>query len=266
MNPKRYTGAVYVGVVGSDIEYGVCRDSIDRIILRPGDVGPNFIRATKGFEARQMHINKFIDSNCSFILLLDQDQTFPPDILERLRDHQLPYVSGFYLRRQTSPIFSVWYKPQRSPDDWPMEPWFDIPERGKLHELGASGWGCILVHRDVVMGVRELLHGEQEVIEDDMDVWPYDLEAVLRGDEKLRVLRGRKDNVGSDIRFPFYARAAGYKLMGDPDAICGHVLDFVIERSAIEGQDAIQNENQRIAHAQILPMRREHRMNIEALR
>lgn len=252
--PKEYTGSCYIGVIGGETEFGECRDSIDNLMLRPGDGAPRFTRATKGYEARQSHFNNWIHhTGHPFMLLLDHDQTFPPDTLERLRSHKLPYVSGYYLRRIYDPIAPVWFKlgPRGK---LPMEPWTDDPERGKLHELGASGWGCILVHREVALAVEELLKGEPWVIEDDMDVWPYDLDAILvalRGlrtlsnerpdplttwpamqahlevlEREIRPIRGLKDTVGSDIRFPFFAREAGYILHGDPDVRCGHMLNY----------------------------------------
>lgn len=258
MTQKIYEGTVYTGVVGPETENGVCRDSIHNIKRREGDLLPRFIRATKGYEAREMHINAFLnETDCAFILLLDHDQTFPPDTLEKLRSHKLPYVSGYYMRRRYNPIAPVWFKD--NPDNvWPFEPFTDDPERGKLHKLGASGWGCVLIHRDVFTDMKPILKGEPYVIEDDMDVWPYDLGGIRRSIDKLQFimnevmerqgfidsdvnkitdciwelnnetqpLRGTKDPVGSDIRFPFFAKQAGYTLYGDPDVRCGHMLNY----------------------------------------
>jgi hypothetical protein len=246
--------SVYIGVVGSEDENGECRDSIDRIKRQAMDFGPLYIRGTKGYEARQAHINNFMARpEYDGILLLDQDQIFPGNTLERLRAHKLPYVTGYYMRRRYQPILPVWYKlgPR---GQWPMTPLTQDPEPGKLIPLGASGWGCVLIHREVITAVRELLKGEPECIEDDMDLWPYDLARVMsaiRGlqalvDEKpsevtawpaleahtrtlveeVRPLRVLKDSVGSDLRFPFYAREAGFTLMGDPDLRLGHMLNY----------------------------------------
>ena len=98
--------------------------------------------------------------------------------------------------------------------------------------------------------VKPLLKGECFVLEDDMDIWPYDTGAVLDSIRKLRslydenaamikatnlgigldaitepletleneirILRGTKEPLGSDIRFPFLAKQAGFTLYGDP--------------------------------------------------
>lgn len=257
-----YSGSCYIGVVGSETEIGECRDTIDAILKRPGDIGPFYVRATKGYDARQSHLTKFIESRCDYLLLLDADMTFPQDALERLRAHKEPYISGYYMRRRFQPIAPVWFKlPPKGV--WPMEPWLDLPEHGKLHELGASGWGCLLIHRQVVLDTRKILKGEQDILEDDMDVYPYDLGVILNAIKKLtwlaeeptpegmdlrdamrpfilqltkefRVLRGLHDVIGSDIRYPFYARMAGYTLKGDPDVMCGHVLNYPLSPSDFE--------------------------------
>ncbi|MCO5191360.1 MAG: glycosyltransferase [Anaerolineae bacterium] len=224
---KRYTGTCYIGVVGGDNTPTRALTSIMSIKRRDGDSVPKFIMATKGFSARQMHVDAFMESGHDFMLFLDHDMIFEPDTLERLRSHERPYISGLYLRRQTAPLGLIWYKPFSG--EWPFENWIDDPQRGKLHEIGASGWGCMLVHRDVITDTREILKGEPDIIEDDMDVWPYDLNAVMSGSEKIRPLRvDKKVIVGSDVRYPFYAKAAGYTLYGDPDVRPSHVTEYAL--------------------------------------
>ena len=132
-------------------------------------------------------------------------------------------------------------------------PWMTEPKRGQLHKLGASGWGDMLVHREVFTAVEPVLKGEWFIAEDDMDIWPYDLkkvmgairtlkteygksfgtdpqcvEAIKTLAKEIRPLRGQFDGdmVGSDLRFPFYAKSVGYQLMGDPDVRPGHMLDY----------------------------------------
>lgn len=248
-----YTGSAYIGVVGPEIDYGEAWRSVMHIVRRQGDELPAFFTGTKGYELRQLHINKFMESHHAFLLMLDHDMIFPADTLERLRNHKLPYVSGLYMRRQYDPIAPIWF--ENNPRGlWPAEPMTRDPERGQLHKIGASGWGCILIHREVIQNTRGILKGEPEVIEDDMDVWPYDLTRItgaIKGlrelvdtapgkrtllpalahhtttlEGELRPLRGRNDAVGSDIRYPYYAKAAGYQLWGDPDVKCGHILQY----------------------------------------
>jgi hypothetical protein len=253
MEKKDYTGSCYIAVAGPDNENGECRDSIDNLILRPGDEGPNFGRGTKGYATRQEHLNYWINKTVHpFCLFLDSDQVFQRDALERLRVHKLPYISGFYTRRSWTPVAPVWFKPWDG--RWPFLPWLDPIEKDTLYKIGASGWGCVLLHRDVVMAVREMLHGEWEILEDDMDIWPYDLGSIMAAmtglrtlitesparstlmpaleahtatlEAQIRPLRVDRDVIGSDIRFPWFALQAGYQLMGDSGVLCGHVINY----------------------------------------
>jgi len=291
---KEYTGSVYVAVVGGEIEIGECRDTLDKLVLRPGDSGIHRSRGTKGYESRQSQYDKWFDeSNHPFLLLLDHDMAYPPDTLERLRSHELPYVSGFYLRRFYAPFYPVWHKfsPTKS---WPMVPWTTDPERGKLHKLGASGWGCLLLHREVAEAVHEILKGEKPIIEDDMDIWPYDLKKVMWAinglkdlveskpparvlraavekysevlTEEIRPLRTKKNVVGSDLRYPFYAREAGYILMGDPDVRCGHNINYPLNPNDFSQQaDVYYKELTKSAMRAVKPEREEIRENLNNL-
>lgn len=263
MAKKEYTGSVYIGVVGPSRDIPECWASIQGIARRPGDAAPLRITSTKGFEARQAHLNNWINNTAhDFALFLDHDMVYQDDTLERLLSHKLPYVSGMYMRRSITPMIPIWFKPWTG--SFPVVPMGEIPERGRLHKIGASGWGCILLHREVVLETRKVLKGEPEIIEDDMDVWPYDLERVfgaLKGlrelvdgsppaatlraalgvhvealTDELRPLQGKRDNVGSDIRFPFYARAAGFQLWGDPDVRCQHMIDYPLSMADYEMQ------------------------------
>lgn len=218
----------YVAVVGSVFENGICRDSIEGITLRNKDERPHYIRATKGYEARQMHLNNWYNNTKHpFILMLDSDMVFPANTLERLRANKAPFVSGFYMRRTIRPVLPVWFE-RGQPGIMPMKPMTALLERDKTYPIGASGWGCVLIHRDVVTAMKPLLKGEPEIIEDDMDIYPYDLKEVLAGREQIKPLRGLKDPVGSDIRFPFYAQLAGFPLLGDTGVCCDHVVDYPI--------------------------------------
>ena len=258
-----YTGSCYIGVVGSENEPGICRDSIEAITRKKTDTRPQYIRATKGYEARQMHLNNWYEkTKHPFMLLLDHDMHFPPHTLERLRANKKPFVSGFYMRRIIRPVYPVWFE-RGEPGVMPQKPMVALPELGKIYPIGASGWGCILIHRDVVTAVRKMLKGEPEIIEDDMDLYPYDLPKLLKarkividslsgkpvGEDKakfaletfvneIRPLRGVKDAVGSDIRFPFYAQLAGFPLFGDTGVLCEHLTPYPVSIHDWLGQPA----------------------------
>lgn len=247
---RRYEGTCYIGVVGPPQGPYNAWNSILNIKRRDGDGAIVPIYATKGYEARQQHFNKFMASEHDFMLLLDHDMIYGRDTLERLRAWGKPYLSGLYMRRRVSPMIPIWFKPWSG--EWPYDWWLDIPERGRLHEIGASGWGCILIHREVVTETRKLLKGEPDVIEDDMDVWPFDWREVQRGEAEIRPLRGVKDHiVGSDVRYPFYALHAGYQLYGDPDVRPRHILQYPLRVEDFEAAGGPTEEQREALENQI---------------
>lgn len=292
---KEYTGTCFIGVIGGEIEVGECRESIFDIIRRPGDEIPHVYRGTKGYEARQKHLNNFIESKHDFALFLDLDMYFQEDTLERLRNHKLPYISGLYMRRTRDPVAPVWYRPFSG--KWPFEPWVGPVERGRLHKIGASGWGCLLIHREVVLAVKELLKGEWEIIEDDMDIWPYNLSNVMGAlvglkeltvekpglrtlrpalehhvsvlEEEIKPLRADNDVVGSDVRFPFFALKAGYQFIGDPDVRPGHIIHYPISADDYVSLGEIKAQEmahaQKIVHKKWLKARRQRMEQLENL-
>ena len=69
---KTKDGTCYIGVAGPENDIGECRDSIEQIVTRPGDK-LWFGRGTKGYEVRQTHFNRFIDSDHEWLLMLDHD-------------------------------------------------------------------------------------------------------------------------------------------------------------------------------------------------
>jgi hypothetical protein len=78
-------------------------------------------------------------------------------------------------------------------------------------------------------GMKPLLRGRRWILEHDMAVEPYDLGKVLAGEEQLVPLRGDFDTVmGSDLRFCYYLRKAGFTLWGDADVDCKHYISYGI--------------------------------------
>jgi hypothetical protein len=233
-------GTVYIAEAGSELALKQSMMSIMEIARRPGDSLPQFGAGTKGVEVREGHIADFLASDHDFILMLDGDMQFPPDILERLRSHGLPFVSGYYTRRMADEVNHIWYE-----DDplfrWPLVPFRGDVKPGHLYRLGGTGFGILLIHRSVFEAVRKLIKYESFCLQHDMAVWPYDLEEVQAGREQLRRLRGQHaGDVGADLRFCFYARQAGFTLWGDPLAACGHYVNYAMGIQDWRGTSAEQ--------------------------
>ena len=72
--------------------------------------------------------------------------------------------------------------------------------------------------------------------------------------------------MGSDIRFPFFARQAGFTLWGDPDVRCGHMLNYPLSPDDYSGilpeqrQKLVDSTRRRVRIA-----RREQKKRLEEL-
>lgn len=130
------------------------------------------------------------------ILLLDGDQLHPPDLLERLRAHNLDMVCAHYYRRSTRPIQSLCY--EIGDGRWPYLPYLHPPREG-LHEIAVTGFGCVLIKKKVLQAVKDTLPNGASPI------------AITA----LPELAGDHDNWGPDFVFFHRARQLGYKLWLD---------------------------------------------------
>lgn len=138
-----------------------------------------------------------------YVLWLDSDMVFEPDLLQRLykqmTDNDLKMITGLYFRRRPpySPVIFETMKP-RGGGGWNFTDYENYPD--KLFEVEACGFGCVLMATEVLLDVQ-IKHG-------------YLFHPMNDG--------------GEDISFCWRARQCGYKIMCDPDIVCGHVGNVII--------------------------------------
>jgi hypothetical protein len=84
------------------------------------------------------------------VFFLDSDIVTPPDVINRLLKHDLPFVSGLYVRRHHPPFNEMLRK---HPDGY--QPIADGEyEKGALVSCDAVGLGCSLVKTDVFKDIE----------------------------------------------------------------------------------------------------------------
>ena len=197
--------SVYLAAVGNFLSPIRAVASIERIKRREGDSDVQHLSWTSGTLARQIHVERFLETKHDSIFMLDEDMEYPSDCLERLRSHGEPLVSGLYLRRDPAQLLpAAWKEPSRI-DDFPMLPLLDFP-LDALIPAGAIGHGYCLVHREVVLAVQQQAAGGPVMLRAPMPEWT--------GDPAL--------HVGPDVRFFLFARRAGYRLWVDTGCRAKH--------------------------------------------
>lgn len=171
-----------------------------------GDIGITFQVGSLVYISRNELAHKAFEFSADYVLWLDSDMVFDPDLLERLmermNDDKIDIISGVYYRR-TPPFSPVLYKNLTIDKDgrcqW--EEYTDLPD--ELFEAAGIGFGCVLMRTSVLMNVFAKY---------------LDMFTPLPG-------------AGEDLSFCWRARECGYKIHVDPAIQCGHVAKTVVDQN-----------------------------------
>ena len=144
-----------------------------------------------------------IHTEADLVFWLDSDMVFKPDVLLRmlktLQENNLDILSGLYFRRVPpySPV--LFDQLEINGVEAKYSEFQSIPDG--LFEVGACGFGCVLMKTDVFFDVHA----------------------------KFGNMFAPIGNNGEDVAFCWRARQCGYKIYCDPSVICGHVGYSVVD-------------------------------------
>jgi hypothetical protein len=147
--------------------------------------------------AREALLQEFLKGEAEWVFIVDTDMILPPDALKRLLRWRKKMVTGLYFGRGERG-YPVIFTPHQPLDEWPKIRYFEYPQDSGLIEVGATGHGCLLIHRSVIEAMKP----------------PYSRLGPWKGEEV----------VGSDVRLCMKARKeAGVKIWCDTSLKCGHL-------------------------------------------
>lgn len=170
------------------------------MLKKVGECAVGFQIGSLIYTSRNDLASKAIELDADFVLWLDSDMVFNPDLLEKMMDHfkdpEVDFVTGVYYRR-VSPFTPVIFKKldQTKPDIWDWSGYDDFPEKLPLFPVEGCGFGCVLMRTDVLMSVQG----------------------------KFGNMFAPIGNVGEDLAFCWRARQCGFKIFCDPAIPLGHV-------------------------------------------
>lgn len=155
------------------------------------------------YMSRNELAKRAMDIGADYVLWLDSDMVFEPDLLEKLMEDMkdgVDIVSGVYFRR-TPPFTPVMYdKLEVDENDNPVFTEFkELPT--EMFEAGGIGFGCVLMRTDVITTV---------------------FATYLQMFDPMK-------GMGEDISFCYRARQCGYKVWVDPRVQCGHVTKTIVD-------------------------------------
>ena len=152
-------------------------------------------------KARNVIANRFLTDagQYDYLLFVDDDTVIPEDSIERLLAVKQPVVSGVQpLNMGGAIVANVAFLPE--PGDtaphWPE--WWGWDRPTKPYQIGACGFGCILIHR----WVFETLP------------WPWFAERIVD--------RAGLDHRTEDVFFCMLCHDANIPIWCEPTVVCGH--------------------------------------------
>ena len=150
------------------------------------------------YSSRDQIAKKALLDEADLIMWFDSDMVFNPDTLQRmlkLIDEGNDMVTGVYYRR-TPPFSPVVFETMEMNEEGTGFEWTEfeqIPD--DLFEVGACGFGCVLMKTEIFVSVFA----------------------------KFGLMFTPIANCGEDIAFCWRARQCGYKIIADPSISLGHV-------------------------------------------
>ena len=178
------------------------------MLQRAGDTVVGFEIGSLVYFSRNNLAKEAIKAEADWVLWLDSDMTFPPDLLQRMlktcEENGLDFLSGLYFRRNP-PYSTVLYDRLEATDKGASYTTLESVPDG-LFEIGGCGFGGVLMKTDVLMDVMG----------------------------KFKRIFDPLDGLGEDLSFCWRARQCGYKLYCDASLEMGHVGYAEITRADFE--------------------------------
>ena len=191
-----------------------CMDTMDSrfaqclaMIEKVGEVAVSFQIGSLIYNSRNDLARQSIKMGADYVLWLDSDMMFAPDVLKRLlanRDRG-DVVSGLYFRR-VAPFTPVLFEKLEITDEGTAFANFDNLPNDDVFEVEGIGFGCCLTPTHVLADVFAT----------------------------YKTCFTPIGGVGEDLSFCYRARQRGYKIVCDQSIKLGHVGHTVITRDFYE--------------------------------
>jgi len=171
------------------------------------------------YTSRDQIAKKALLDEADLVMWFDSDMVFNPDTLQKmlkLIDEGHDMVTGIYYRR-TPPFSPVGFKTMELKEDGTSFDWEDLdyPMPDEPFEVGACGFGCVLMKTEIFVSVFA----------------------------KFGQMFTPIANCGEDIAFCWRARQCGYKIIADPSIKLGHVGHTIITEDFFKNYQSTLSKN-----------------------
>jgi len=204
---------VLVGIPsGPTIPISLMLSYTEAIKLKRDHEKPYFYnhRGTNACTARNACVERMFKGDFTHLFFMDSDMVFPPRTLQKLLDHDVDIVGGFYVRKRKGFLPTAFLKGHRVGGKWLTE-WVT-----DYKEVEGIGTGCLLIKREVFEKVE-------------CPWFEYKWSGTQDG-----------HFVTEDLTFCEKAKDNGYKVWCDGTIRCGHVGSFIIWPEVEDGKNKIE--------------------------
>ncbi len=142
--------------------------------------------------ARNRIVQEALKYNSDYLLFIDADMVFKPDLLLRLLKHDVPFVNALAFRR-IKPHYPCIFKWNEKEGSYETVPYF-----GGLLEVDATGMPAVLIKMEIFKKMKQ--------------PWYYYEDHLF----------------SSDLTFCRNAKRLGYKILIDTDLKIGHIGEEIV--------------------------------------
>lgn len=178
------------------------------MLRKVGECAVTFEIGSLIYTSRNNIAKRAIEMGADFVLWLDSDMVFEPDLLERLMAHmdnkEVSMVTGVYYRRVAPFSPTLFDRLDYHDGATAWTEFKEIPD--KLFTVGGCGFGCVLMRVEVLFDVAG----------------------------RYQSCFAPLGNTGEDLAFCWRARQCGHQIYCDPTIQCGHEGRTVITKEFYE--------------------------------
>ena len=193
-------------------QFAFCLAMLNKV----GDCAISFQMGSLIYTSRNNLAKKSLELECDYVLWLDSDMTFRPDLLEKLVSDldKGDIITGLYYRRVKpfSPVIFEKLEFDENGCKW-SDP-TDIPD--EIFEVEGCGFGCVLRPTNIFLDVAAKFDG---------------------------MMFNPLANMGEDLSFCWRARQCGYKIVCDPSIYLGHIGHYTIDAEFYNSYKGAKNES-----------------------
>lgn len=179
------------------------------LLQRAGNTVVGFEVGSLVYEARNKLARAAIRAEADYVLWLDSDMVFSPDLLQRMlkvcQEENIDFLTGLCFRRRPPYTPCLFDRLEKTDKGASYTALMSVPD-GRF-QVGGCGFAGVLLSTDVLLSVASQFDGRM-------------FDPMI--------------GFGEDVAFCWRARQCGYEIWCDSDIELGHIGDCVVTRKYFE--------------------------------